>query len=79
MQEDIFELLVVLIFDLTEEEKAYIFSIINSKQIKVSMNLIYDLFELSEKRSPQKTVHEMARALNQKEAFPFHNRLKMLG
>ena len=79
MQEDAFELPVVLMFDLTEEEKAYIFSIINSKQTKVSMSLIYDLFDLSEKRSPQKTVHELARALNQKEDSPFHNRLKMLG
>lgn len=74
-----FELPIVLMFDLTEEEKAYVFSIINSKQTKVSMSLIYDLFELSEKRSPQKTAHELARALNQMPDSPFYNRLKMLG
>lgn len=74
-----FDLPVVLMFDLTEEEKAYIFSTINSKQTRVSMSLIYDLFELSEGRSPQKTAHEIARSLNQMEESPFYRRLKMLG
>lgn len=74
-----FELPLVLLFNLTEEEKAYIFSIINSKQTKVSMSLIYDLFALSRYRSPQKTSHEIARALNKSKESPFFNRLKMLG
>ncbi|MCP9756840.1 DGQHR domain-containing protein [Lacihabitans sp. CCS-44] len=74
-----FDLPIVLLFDLTEEEKAYIFSIINSKQTKVSMSLIYDLFALSRHRSPQKTSHEIARALNNDGKSPFFNRLKMLG
>lgn len=74
-----FELPLVLLFNLTEEEKAYIFSIINSKQTKVSMSLIYDLFALSRHRSPQKTSHEIARALNKSKESPFFNRLKMLG
>ena len=76
---DRFELPVVLIFNLSEEEKAYVFSIINSKQTKVSMSLIYDLFALSRHRSPQKTSHEIARALNKNTDSPFYNRLKMLG
>lgn len=76
---DKFELPIVLLFDLTEEEKAYIFSIINSKQTKVSMSLIFDLFALSRFRSPQKTAHEIARVLNRSESSPFYNRLKMLG
>jgi DGQHR domain-containing protein len=74
-----FELPVVFMFDLIEEEKAYIFSIINSKQTKVSMSLIYDLFALSKSRSPQKTIHELARTLNSIEDSAFYNRLKMLG
>lgn len=74
-----FELPVVLMFNLTEEEKAYVFSIINSKQTKVSMSLIYDLFALSKNRSPQKTAHEIARTLNKSIESPLHNRLKMLG
>lgn len=76
---DRFELPIILMFNLTEEEKAYVFSIINSKQTKVSASLIYDLFALSKHRSPQKTAHEIARALNSNESSPFFDRLKMLG
>jgi len=74
-----FDLPVIFMFDMTEEEKAYVFSIINSKQTKVPMSLIYDLFELSETRSPQKTCHEIARLLNSDEKSSFYRRLKMLG
>lgn len=74
-----FELPVIMMFNLTDEEKAYVFSIINSKQTKVSMSLIYDLFALAENRSPFKTAHETARALNKDEVSPLFNRLKMLG
>lgn len=74
-----FEIPVVLMFNLFPEEKAYVFSIINSKQTRVNMSLIYDLFALSSKRSPFKTCHETARALNKEPGSPFYNRLKMLG
>lgn len=74
-----FKLPVALMFNMTIEEKAYIFSTINSTQTKVSMSLIYDLFDLSTKRSPQKTAHEIARSMNKMEMSPFQNRLKMLG
>ena len=74
-----FELLVVIMFDLTQEEKAYIFSTINSNQAKVDKSLIYDLFELNETRSPYKTCHDLARILNSNPQSPFFNRLKMLG
>ena len=74
-----FNLPVVLMFNLTMEEKAYVFSIINSTQTKVSMSLIYDLFDLSKTRSFQKTAHEIARSLNKMNNSPFFNRLKMLG
>lgn len=74
-----FELMIVVMFDLTEEEKAYIFSTINSNQTKVDRSLIYDLFELSRERSPQKTCHEIARIMNSDMESPFYQRLKMLG
>lgn len=74
-----FQLPIIMMFNLTDEEKAYVFSIINSKQTRVSMSLIYDLFALSESRSPFKTAHETARALNKDEQSPLFNRLKMLG
>lgn len=74
-----FELIVVFMFNLEEDEKAYIFSTINSNQEKVSKDLIYELFDLSEKRSPQRTCHEIARIMNSDEDSPFFQRLKMLG
>lgn len=75
----LFELPVILMFDLTLEEKAYVFSTINSNQKKVDKSLIYDLFDVSTGRSPQRTAHEIARAMNTIQASPFYNRLKMLG
>lgn len=73
------EMMVAIMFDLTEEEKAYVFSTINSNQKKVDKSLIYDLFDVSEERSPYKTCHEIARIMNSSEDSPFYNRLKMLG
>jgi len=74
-----FQLPVVFMFQLEPYEKAYVFSIINSKQTRVNMSLIYDLFALSKTRSPYKTCHEIARALNKDSKSPFYRRLKMLG
>ena len=76
---ELFVLPVAFMFGLTLEEKAYIFSTINSNQRKVNPSLIYDLFEVTKTRSPQKTVHELARVMNNTETSPFYNRLKMLG
>lgn len=74
-----FVLPVVFILDATEEQKALIFATINGKQTKVPASLIYDLFGVTETRSPQKTAHEIARALNSMAESPWHKRLKMLG
>ena len=76
---DEFNLPVVLMFELTLEEKAYVFSTINSNQTKVPTSLIYELFSVSTLRSPQKTSHQVARSLNSDPKSPFYNRLKMLG
>lgn len=73
-----FELPVIVMFDLKEEQKAYVFSTINGNQVKVDKSLIYDLFDLNETRSPQKTCHQIARALNSDANSPFYRRLKML-
>lgn len=76
---DKFELPIIFMFNLIEEEKAYIFSTINSKQTRVPMSLIYDLFDVYETRSPMKVCHEIARTFNSDESSPFYKRLKMLG
>lgn len=73
------DMIVVFMLDLTEEEKAYVFSTINSNQAKVNKSLIYDLFDLSTKRSPFKTCHYIARMMNKEYGSPFHKKLKMLG
>ncbi len=74
-----FQMPVAFMFNLTPEEEAYVFSIINSKQTKVNSSLIFDLFGVTDRRSPQKTAHELARSLNSMPESPFYNRLKMLG
>lgn len=76
---DDFQLPVVFLFDLTEQEKAYVFSTVNSNQQKVSPSLIYELFSVSDGRSPFKTAHDIARALNTDRESPYCGRLKMLG
>jgi DGQHR domain-containing protein len=78
-ERDNFVLPVVFILDANEEQKALIFAIINGKQTKVSGSLIFDLFSVVEGRSPFKTAHEIARALNADDSSPFQRRLKMLG
>jgi len=76
---DKFLLPVVLLLDATEEQEALLFATINGKQTKVSASLIYELFEVTEGRSPQKTAHEIARVMNSKKESPWYERLKMLG
>lgn len=76
---DNFELPIILMLDLDQSEKAYIFSVINSNQTPVPKSLIYELFELSDKKNVYKTAHEIARGLNSDADSSFYNKLKMLG
>lgn len=74
-----FQLPVVFVLEPTEEEMAFMFATINGKQVPVSKSLIYDLFEVTQDRSPQKTAHEIARELNADPDSPWFRRIKMLG
>ena len=74
-----FELPVIFMVDLQREEEAYVFSVINSNQVKVPPSVVYDLFGIYETASPQKTAHQIARGLNSDSSSPFYQRLKMLG
>jgi DGQHR domain-containing protein len=76
---DDFVLPAAIMFDLTEREKAYIFSTINSNQQKVDPSLIYDLFAVTDERSPFKTAHTLARSFNFDLNSPLSGRLKLLG
>lgn len=60
-------------------DQAHIFSTVNLEQTKVSRSLAYDLFELANTRSPQKTCHEIAVTLDADNEGPFYNRIKRLG
>ena len=74
-----FDVSVTILVDFDIAEQAHIFSIVNLSQTKVSRSLAYDLFELSRSRSPQKTCHNVAVALDQNDGGPFYRRIKRLG
>jgi DGQHR domain-containing protein len=74
-----FQLPVIFILSATDEQKALLFATVNGKQTKVPASLVYDLFGVTEGRSPQKSSHEIARAFNSSPDSPYYRRLKMLG
>lgn len=74
-----FDVNVSIFVDMDIESQAYVFSTVNLAQTKVNKSLVYDLFELSKARSPQKTCHQIAVALNSYEKGPFYSRIKRLG
>ncbi len=52
---------------------------VNLAQTKVNKSLVYDLFDLAKTRSPQKSAHNIAVALDKNEKSPFFERIKRLG
>lgn len=73
------ELVVSFFIDKSLEYQAMIFSTINRTQKRVSQSLVYSLFGLSEKPSPQKTALQIVFALNSNENSPFYRRIKLYG
>lgn len=59
--------------------QAQIFATVNLAQTKVSRSLVYELEDLSKVRSPFKTSHNIAVALDSLKNSPFHKRIKRLG
>jgi len=76
---DVFDLNVTIFVDLDVDDQAQIFSVINKAQTKVNKSLVYDLYEYAKSRSPQKTAHDIVRALNRMERSPFYKKVKILG
>lgn len=74
-----FEIIVTIYIDMELEDQAIVFATINKEQKSVSNSLVADLFAFAESRSPQKTGHNIARALNDKIGSPFHDKIKILG
>ena len=61
--EDNFQLNVSIFIDMDVEDQAMVFATINLAQTKVNKSLVYDLYEYTKSRSPQKTAHNIARLL----------------
>lgn len=59
--------------------QAQIFATVNLAQTKVSRSLVYELEDLSNARSPFKTCHNIAVALDGLQTSPFYKRIKRLG
>ncbi|TWU25329.1 hypothetical protein Pla52o_16280 [Novipirellula galeiformis] len=60
-------------------EQASIFATVNLAQTKVNRSLVYDLTELAKTRSPYRTCHNVAVALDDEESSPLYERIKRLG
>ncbi len=58
--------------------QANIFATVNLAQTKVHKNLVYDLTELANTRSPHKTCHNIAVALDGYNMSPFYQRIRRL-
>ncbi len=74
-----FQINVSIFVDMDIADQAYLFSVVNLAQTKVKKSLVYDLFEYSRARSPQKSAHNIAIALDQIPSSPFYRRIKRLG
>lgn len=59
--------------------QANIFATVNLAQTKVNRSLVYDLLDYEKKRSPQKSAHHIAVALDGIKGSPFYERIKRLG
>jgi DGQHR domain-containing protein len=74
-----FQINVTIFIEMELEDQAIVFATINKTQTKVNKSLVADLFAFAEKRSPQKTAHNIVRALNEKDGSPFYEKIKILG
>jgi len=74
-----FDINVSIFIDIDIAEMAYVFSTVNLAQTKVNRSLAYDLFDLAKSKSPQKTCHNIAVAIDNNEKSPFYKRIKRLG
>jgi DGQHR domain-containing protein len=74
-----FDVLVSLFIGSDIADQAHVFATVNLEQTKVAKSLAMDLFDLARTRSPIKTCHNIAIALDTTDESPFHRRIKRLG
>ncbi len=77
--EEPFEVIVSIFIGSSIADQAYIFATVNLEQTKVNRSLAIDLFDLAKSRSPYRTCHNIAVALDRTEGSPFFRRIKRLG
>ncbi len=78
-QGDGFDLTVSIFVEADIADEAYIFATVNLAQTKVNRSLVYDLLDFAKARSPQKSCHDIAVALDKHKASPFYEMIKRLG
>lgn len=76
---DTFDLGVAIFVGADLATQANIFATVNLAQTKVNRSLAYDLLDYEKLRSPQKSAHHIAVALDQIKGSPFFHRIKRLG
>lgn len=74
-----FDINVAIFIGADVAEQASLFATVNLAQTKVNKSLVYDLTELGNTRSPYRTCHNVAVALDQEVESPFYRRIKRLG
>jgi DGQHR domain-containing protein len=74
-----FDIMAAVFVGIDISDQAYIFATVNLEQTKVRKSLAFDLFELARTRSPYKTCHNVAVALDKVKESPFFERIKRLG
>lgn len=73
-----FELPVAIFLDLSLGEQAKIFAKINSTQTKVDLTLVYDLFGITEDRTPEKVAFHLVEHLNTEADSAWKGKIKTL-
>lgn len=74
-----FELILTLLPELELEQQAYLFSVINTKAIKINPSHNIDLYALATAHTPEKIAHNIAEKLNKDNESPWQGKIKMLG
>ncbi len=74
-----FDLNVTIFIGVDVPDQASIFATVNKTQTRVNRSLVYDLFALSNTRSPERSCHEITVALDSTKGSPFYHRIKRLG
>lgn len=75
-----FQINVVIFIGIDIDEQANIFATVNLAQTKVNKSIVYDLEGLSKTRSPFRTCHKIAVALDSADpSSPLYERIKRLG